>query len=55
MARRARVTAEEVAQVASEAPENAGLVPMEKDGVILWVHPTCVENHEALDWAKVEA
>jgi hypothetical protein len=35
------------------AEENEGLVPVTKDGEVLFVHPSCVEAHKSVDWLPV--
>ena len=35
-------------------PEDEGLVPVTKDGEVLYVHPLCVEAHKACDWLPAE-
>lgn len=47
-----RVKKEEISQ--EEINENEGLVPMTKDGAVLFVNPACIEAHKALDWQVAE-
>jgi hypothetical protein len=35
---------------AKEIDPNAGLVKMRKAGQVLYVHPTCVKEHEKAEW-----
>jgi hypothetical protein len=36
-----------------EVNENEGLVAVTKDDAVLFVHPTCLEDHIAHDWLPV--
>ncbi len=47
-----RITKAELPPLLPE--EDEGLVPVTKDGEVLFVHPTTVEAHKAADWLPVE-
>lgn len=32
-----------------------GLIPVEKAGEVLWVHPTCLDEHLRLGWRVCDA
>jgi len=50
----ARVKKSEIPVEVMDENENEGLIPVSKDGEVLFVHPSCVEAHKACDWLQVQ-